>query len=182
MSEHDIIKMIPSTAKTLLRNISFKKMKRTTRQKGRYYYRGKLYDCLRVIIDVNEHTIKFARELKVGYGMRNESLTYDYKNGTVLKYFHEPSAYDADYNKVQYPFIDDEAMHFMESTMQDKYFPTVEDFAKIKELKEHFYEDAKAWENELYQKEQERRKKSWNEWQAKLKVIQKKSSGKHTSF
>lgn len=181
MSEHDVIKMIPSTSKTLLRNISLKKMKRTTRQRGLYYYRGKQYDCLRVILDVKEKTIKFIRELKVGYGIRDESLTYDYKNGTVLKCFHEPSAYNADYRKVQYPFIDDEAMHFMESTMQDKYFPTVEDFAKIKELKEHFYEDARAWEKELYLKKQERQKKSWNDWQAKLNAPRPKSSGKRTS-
>lgn len=144
-SIHEVIKMKPCRTATIIRNISFNNMKRTSRSKSRHYYRGRQHDSLRVIYDYSEKTIQFIRELKCSYGLRHESLTYHYNNDILVKQFHEPGAYDADYRKVEYPFITDEAEHFTQSLLLDQYFPELEDFVKIKEMFTEFKQDSYDW-------------------------------------
>lgn len=186
-SEHAVIKMIPCKAASILRNISRKKMRRTKRQNGVNYYRGKLHDSLRVIHDTKNLTIEFRRELKVSYGVRSESLTYDYKNGILYKEFQEPSNYNANFRKVQYPFITDESQHFMQSLMEDKYFPTLEDFVMMEQMAADFRLDHIDWCNEIRENEKKRNRESWEKWDTSRaqysakKFAEKKSKEKHTS-
>lgn len=180
-SEHDVIKMIPSSIKTLLRNISRKTMKRTTRQSGKYYYRGKTKDCLRVIVDVRKGAITFKRELKCSYGVRHDYITYSIKTNTILKEFHEPSAYDADFRAVEYPLIVDESENFMQSLVHDKYFPSHEDCATIIALKDEFFEDVKAWAKELQENKTRRIQESNAKWQKKQELFFQELSKKRKS-
>lgn len=166
-SIHEVIKMKPCRATTILRNISFKKMKRTSRSKSRHYYRGKVHDSLRVIYDYSTSTIQFIRELKCSYGLRHESLTYHFKKGIVVKEFHEPSAYDADWRKVEYPFILDESNHFTQSLIQDMYFPELEDFVKMNEMLKEFKQDSYDWEHEMYANKCKRNAESAKKWEQK---------------
>lgn len=166
-SIHDVIKMKPCYASTILRNFSLKKMKRTSRLKSKHYYRGKLHNSLRVIYDYQEKTIQFIRELKCSYGTRHESLTYHYSKGIVVKEFHEPSAYDADFRKVEYPFVTDEAEHFTQSLVHDKYFPDLEDFVKMKEMLADFKQDSYDWDVEMYRKKCKRNRESAKKWEEK---------------
>lgn len=166
-SIHEVIKMKPCRTATIMRNISFKKMKRTSRSKTRHYYRGKLHDSLRVIYDYGEKTIQFIRELKCSYGMRHESLTYHYSKGIVVKQFHEPSAYNADFRAVEYPFIINEAEHFTQSLVLDQYFPELEDFVKMKEMLAEFQQDSYDWDNEMYANKCKRQRESAKKWEQK---------------
>lgn len=166
-SIHEVIKMKPCRATTILRNISFKKMKRTSRSKSKHYYRGKQHDSLRVIYDYLEKSIKFIRELKCSYGLRHESLTYYFGKGIVVKEFYEPSAYDANWRKVEYPFILDEAEHFTQSLLLDQYFPELEDFVKMAQMKDEFKQDSFDWKNDMYIKKCQRKKESAQKWMEK---------------
>lgn len=166
-SIHEVIKMKPCITQTILRNISRKSMKRTSRQKGIYYYRGKKYESLRVIFDTNDKTIKFIRELNCEYGTRHESLTYHYHKGIVVKEFHERSAYDPKWRKVEYPFILDEGEHFTQSLVLDQYFPELEDFVKMDEMRREFQQDTFDWDKTLYQRKCQREKESAKKWMEK---------------
>ena len=165
-SIHDVNRSIPCCTTTILRHISRSTMKRTMRQRSRHYYRGKKYDSLRVIYDYTG-TIQFIRELKCSYGVRHESLTYHYKKGIVVKEFHERSAYDPKWRKVEYPFILDEATHFTQSLVLDQYFPELEDFVKMHEMYLEFKQDSYDWDNEMYANKCKRNKESAKKWEQK---------------
>lgn len=166
-SIHDVVKMKPCFASTIMRNITFKKMKRTSRMKSKHYYRGRQHDSLRVIYDYAEKTIQFIRELNCSYGLRHESLTYHYSKGIVVKEFHERSSYEPKWRKVEYPFIIDEAEHFTQSLILDQYFPELEDFVKMKEMLAEFKQDSYDWDNEMYANKCKRRKESALKWKQK---------------
>jgi hypothetical protein len=152
------IRRIPDTASELLKNISFETMSRTTNSSGIYYYRDPIYDSLRIIFNTKAKSITFKRELSITGGKRHEALIYDFDNMTLTKTFKEPSFHLDSIKFMEYPFCSEEEQHFMESTIQDNYFPSYQDFVKMETLKTQFMKDVYSWISEIRQKKQERRR------------------------
>lgn len=173
-NEFAILRGTPSTAKALLRNITPESMKRTNNNQGNFYYRGIVYDSLRVILDTNNKIISFQRDLRVSGGTRRESLRYNFEEMTLCKTFKEPEFIPGVEREHMYPFALDEEFHFMENTIQDKFFPLHEDYVKMETLKDYFIEDVYKWIKERDQAHKDRRHASWVKWQElknpKLKV------------
>lgn len=173
MSEHDVYTGIPSSVKTLLRNIKLKSMKRTTNQNGIFYYRGKIYDGLRVILDTKKNIITFKRELQTSTGIRTEELIYDFNNQTLTKTFREPGSHLSAMGCIEFPFVNNEETHFMQSTIQYKYFPSYDEFVNMRELKDGFIEDVYSWITERNARIKERKQRGLDYWRQKNLGIRK---------
>lgn len=139
------IRRVPDTATELLKNFSFQALERTTNSKGIFYYRGTVYKSTRVLVDTNLMKITFMRELKIDGGLRVETLKYDFQYQLLEKTFREPSFQVDSLKTVMYPFCLTEDSHFMQNTIQDNFFPSLQDFVKMEELKNQFVEDVELW-------------------------------------
>jgi|AGFT01.1.fsa_nt_gi hypothetical protein len=177
-NEFAIFRGTPSTAKALLRNITPNSMKRTTNNQGNYFYRGIMYESLRVIVDTNNKIITFQRDLKISNGTRREGLRYNFEEMTLCKMFKEPEFIPGVEREKMYPFAIDEGFHFMESTIQDKFFPLHEDYVKMEALKDYFIEDVYKWIKERDQAHKDRRHESWLKWQ---ELKNRKFKGRYSS-
>lgn len=148
----------PDNCSSILKNFNFSDFNRTIRQKGIYYYRHKVYKQLRISVNSKKGIILFIRELKeykrsdiVIYSLKDNKVSISYKQGYFSKFF-------------EYDFSTDEDEIFMQSTVQDKFYPTYEDFVKIKRLFLSFKQDIIVWTSELERKAKERRSLSYDKY------------------
>lgn len=148
---------VPDTCTELLKNFNFSDFNRSRRQEGNYYYSHKTYPELKIIYNTKKNVILFKRELK--RPKRADSISYSLKNNTVsLHYIEAPAHINTLFST--YDFSTDEGEIFMQSTVQNKYYPKLEDFLKIKRLQTAFKQDIIDWNDTMEKRKRERLKAS----------------------
>lgn len=168
------IRNIPDTVYEVIKNIDFNSMERTKRSKGIYYYRDKVYNNRKVVINISHHTITFKRELP--NATRLDELIYNYSSETLQKNFWQWSYKAKIQSSSTYGFYLNEEQHFMQSTVEDKFFPTHHDYVMIDELKTIFLKDVAEWitsSSENNKKRKQERMDAWDKvkanWKSKVK-------------
>ncbi|QOE32626.1 hypothetical protein CPT_Muenster_454 [Klebsiella phage Muenster] len=145
----------PDECSNILKNFNFSDFNRTVRQNGIYYYKHKVYNSLRISVNARKGIILFKREIRgqkrtdcVTYSLKDNKVSILYKQGFSSKLF-------------EYDFSTDEDEIFMQSTVQDKFYPKYADFIKIKRLFVSFKQDIIEWSNELEKNALKRRSMSY---------------------
>lgn len=155
---------IQETCTDILKRYSTEDFERTTRNRGKYYYRHRKYTRLRVIYDTVKNNITFRKELPVQGGTRFDSIIYRFDTGTILKMYEENTTISSTYRQhkkcTDYPFCSSSDSHFQESLMHDKFFPTLDDMIKMDLLQKEFSTDIVNWAAEMEAKKKNIKKKN----------------------
>ena len=157
------IKNVPSTVSELLERCNTD-YKRSSHQKGNFYYKHKTYDSRRI-------TFKFPEKkfiISSVYNGRKEILEYHYQKGILIKYFHENGWYINPYRQKEYTFFKDEDKYFQESLLQDKYFPTFADMQMIEQLLDYYRQDTFNWIRENERKREQRYHDNYKKYRTKF--------------
>ena len=139
----------PSTATELLKSVQFENLIRSSARMGGNYYKHRLIESVKVIIRPPECKLFIIIPSHVDNGIKKEELFLDFNEGTIAKCYRESSCLSNPYRTLTYPIVYTEEEHFMQSTIQDTFFPEFEDFVQLHNLYNILRVDAIEWNEEL---------------------------------
>lgn len=140
----------PSTVSDILGHFKQDILKRTTRIKEVYYYKSTENDTCKLSLNTNEQYLKISM---FSYAENNtkkkEELHFHYADDILIKRYVQGQVWDNPYKVLKYPVLRNEDEHFMQLTVQDKFFPSFEDMTTLLDLLQYIQYDVKQWNKEM---------------------------------
>lgn len=157
-----LITHVPESITEILNKVNVNEFERTVRKQDTYHYKHKDGDH-QINIDLSYQTLTIKMVTRWDF-VRKDSIMLNLDKGIIRKFFSESNGIYPNNNRIlTYQYLTDEAVHFQESLICDnKYFPSMSDVLKLKELYDYYYNDTNLWDDEMEKRQRERNKnKVW---------------------
>lgn len=158
----------PRTVSEILEHFKFEDLKRTVRNRGTNYYKSTKDERYSIKSDIGTNIVFRFEDPET---LRKESVTYNYKEKRVYKFFKDTSQYKRRLRNMEFDFIENEEEGFQRMLIEEnKFFPDYQDYRTATDLYDMIVLDSFSWESEVEKRAQERMSESARQYHAKYNL------------